>query len=923
MGVIDIPEAIIDKAREFAIVDDYYKITELFPDYSKDLIEMFSSKYGLPAYALARQSEGWYKCKEEHKFWPHYRGLIESKGDNWKSALKTIDKSTTKIANFMFDPEIMNDPSNPEKTAKYGLVVGYVQSGKTANFTGLIAKSIDSGYNLILVLAGTTSNLRNQTQKRLEREISLDQELNIDSNKGLYWLTSRDRRGDNPETIISGDFGGQLEKDEHGSLQLPDAPSQSPERVFVGVLKKKDVRLSALEYWVNSINKETRGKINLLMIDDESDSASADVSTSSEASNTNSKIRTILSKFERRSYVGYTATPYASVLTSPISDKGLGPTLYPRDFIVSLPKSSDYHGVESFFSNDGALSAQVRVIPESDSTWVSNPTVPEGWIADNETMAELPDSLKRAIFCHFLTFAAKSLRREMGLQNNVSNTKKSLPAKHHTMVVHNNMDTIPQEYIWKVIQNYIRKVKNDIESIRGLIEIGISFDEVIEYGIEPGNPLELMKHVWESDFLENPKTNESWEDILPSVFSSLESFNVNRGVLLINSKEDDKETNVIPANRQLDYDDFPDGANVIAVGGNILSRGLTLEGLTVSYFVRETQLYDSLTQMGRWFGYRPGYEDLVRVFTSSNINHWFNWLVDVESDLRNDIKRYDELDKGPLDLAVRVLKHVRNAPGEDELSPTRQTIMKDVETYGGGFDGMTPKTNSFHLDHVGKLARNIEICGDFCRRLSEIKKPDIIGIGATGSIIWKDVHYLELTPFISDMDYPLSPSWKKNEMIEYIGNRAISGESEYWNVCLINNSKGNQFSLINTDLSIGMNVRNRMVGKNRIDELTTSSHLGIDLEGYPGEYAGLDGRARSKIDRSESKKPLLLIYVIDKDSSPDKDRDYKRPTESLFEGESHRENIIGLCASFPYSDTLSDEETRLYMHAKGIDPVEM
>ena len=190
----------------------------------------------------------------------------------------------------------------------------------------------------------------------------------------------------------------------------------------------------------------------------------------------------------------------------------------------------------------------------------------------------------------------------------------------------------------------------------------------------------------------------------------------------------------------------------------------------MSYFVRETQIYDSLTQMGRWFGFRPGYADLVRLYLTPNLLEWFSWLVNVEADLRADIERYDIEDKSPLELAVRVLKHVRSAPGEAQLSPTRQLAMQDAVEWSGGLDGMTPMTKNFHLEDVPVLKRNLEKASDFFGYLTnEYGEAIRLEQGARGSYLWDSkIDYRVIIHFLQQQEFPESGSWKLIEIIPYI-----------------------------------------------------------------------------------------------------------------------------------------------------------
>ena len=902
-----IPPDILEKCQQWAAEGNYGSIFREYPDLAERIMILIRGRYGRPSFALAKNIDApWYQTSDHHEYWNNYHKLLEQKGEGWDEGRNTIDTSTNKILNLLFDPKLESTNDNTD-FQKYGLVVGYVQSGKTANYTGLISKAADSGYDLIIVFAGTNNDLRKQTQRRLDRELTgyiQDSAGNSVSVPNKEWI--RITEDDEIDTPGSGDFGGVKKAGIYSNIPGIDIFDEG--RPIIAVMKKWSTRLICLKDWLSKIEPEKRDKINLLMIDDESDSASADVSTNTgrdlpeeyvRASETNRHIREILGLFPRRAYVGYTATPYASVLTSPASTSPtLGPTLYPRDFIVSLPPSTGYYGVAEFFSAEGVMNRHVRVPIPCDHEEISEPEIPPNWTSVNDLSSDLPNSLKESIHVFFLAAAARNCR---GQQNSPN-----------TMVIHNSMNNDPQEFIWKRVQNYSREMKTHF------------FDDFSDEGEKLRRDLE---NLWVDDFLQNDKTTENWEEIYNSLEEVLDSFEPRNDVYLVNSDQDDEEITVLPTQRQLDYTNYSNGGSIIAIGGNILSRGLTLEGLCVSYFVRETQIYDSLTQMGRWFGFRPGYADLVRLYLTPNLLEWFSWLVNVEADLRADIERYDIEDKSPLELAVRVLKHVRSAPGEAQLSPTRQLAMQDAVEWSGGLDGMTPMTKNFHLEDVTVLKRNLENASDFFAYLTnEYGEAIRLEQGAAGSYLWESIiDYRVIINFLQHQEFPESGSWKLIEIIPYIESRVEENEGREWSVCFVNNNKATPEHIYGTNnqdngLSIGTSVRSRLVGKESIEELTTSAHIGIDLEGYPADYTGLEGRSKAKSDRNPQH-PLLLIYILNKDSEPLKGRRYKRPVQGLFNGFRNKEHVVGLCTVFPYSESAEEDEFRTYYHARGVDPV--
>ena len=595
----------------------------------------------------------------EHVDW--YDGWLAENNDSnnsyyWKSLENFLSNELTKkygaidagkiVKSIDFATySIMNKLANPaRKEFNYkGLVVGYVQSGKTANFTALIAKAADAGYKLIIVLAGIHNILRRQTQVRLDRELTGEIDF---ENPDNYIDRPVPAKVWNRLTTAHNDF----------SIANKGLFSNYCQSVNPSIaITKKNVRiLNRLIDYVSQASEELRANMPILIIDDEADQASIDGNANNpdtDPTATNECIRRLLSHFNRKAYVGYTATPFANVLINMSTDDDL----YPRNFIISLPEPEGYFGTSKIFQ--GGLSKHI----------VKRTTDTEGILMQNGITDNLSNSVD-------LFIIGCAIRNKRGDKN-----------KPMSMLVHVSRLTLVHERLNEIISDYVSTVKK-------------------RYNNKKHNSIlkEQFKKEWENYYLDiqaiNPKNlihsfDEIWDEI-ENVFKVIK-------VLELNASSDDK----------LDYTTGEE-TKVIAIGGNQLSRGLTLEGLMISYYLRASNQYDTLLQMGRWFGYRHGYEDLTRIFTTTQIWQYFSHLATVEEELRRDIKRYDNSDNTPADLTLTIRTHSRlavTASNKLGAAMLRQTSYSDSLN----------QTFKFPLDISEKLRANLNIATSFIRLATE------------------------------------------------------------------------------------------------------------------------------------------------------------------------------------------------------------
>lgn len=540
-------------------------------------------------------------------YWNRYEKHLKTKLTN-NDIVDTLDKTTDKIIDHL------GNPQEEGCWARRGLVVGHVQSGKTANYIGVMCKAADLGYKVIIVLGGLLNSLRNQTQRRIDSDFfgfctKKKKEIGV-----AAFTPNSCRRPVSLTTAVS-DFR------KNTADQVPLNLQQLNEPVVL-VLKKNVTTLKNLRDWLEAGNKKGLSNYPLLLIDDEADNAS--VNTNSEdkdPTSINIGIRKLLKMFPRSSYLGYTATPFANIFIDPDDEKDmvdgeLYKDLFPKDFIVSLEPPDNYIGPSTVFGED----APVDVLREIDD---NTETLP---LKHNKSFVpqELPSSLKYALACFFLV---KTIRE-------IDGQKKA----HHSMMINVSRFTDVQERLKRLVSSHLKQYQQSIKNYAGLSS---------QKALKESPILRELKTVWEGEFKEYRseflQKKFSWEEIQAQLNSSISSI----VVLSVNNKSTER----------LDYEDYPDGRSIIAIGGLGLSRGLTLEGLSVSYFLRNSIMYDTLLQMGRWFGYREGYNSLCRIFMQKTAISWYSHIADAMEELRRDFQRMESYGLTPMEFGLKVRSH--------------------------------------------------------------------------------------------------------------------------------------------------------------------------------------------------------------------------------------------------------------------------
>jgi len=773
-------------------------------------------------------------------YWPELREfLITKKGWN-QTSIRALDDASDQILKQLAAPQ-------QKEFDIRGLVLGYVQSGKTANYTALIAKAADAGYRLVIVLSGIDNGLRKQTNARLKRELVGYPEDSINAVRmppvGHRWheFTRDDLNGDfNPGLVT------------HAALQ-----GSQP---VLMVVKKNGTVLRRLLSWLDACPGDVLRTIPLLLIDDEADQASIDTRGTYQSDNDidaedsqsyeqpsviNGLIRDLLHRFSRRSYVAYTATPFANILIPhDIVDPTVGNDLYPKDFIVDLPKPRGYFGAEEIFGWPDTTTGEaaggldiIRIVPDTDLAVLN-----EGG---------LPESLRLALMDFVLAGAAKGQRG-----------KGAEPA---TMLIHTSQKIEEHSKLLQITQDGFSEIR---DSWRYQRKLGIR-DE--------------LKTRWETEFrsliqYRYPASDIAFELLEGHIGPFLEAVKVQA----VNSSTGDV----------LDYDLEP-GLKAIAVGGNKFSRGLTLEGLMVSYFVRPSATYDTLMQMGRWFGFREGYEDLTRIYTTLDLASWFSDLAMVEYRLREDIKIYEDHGLTPKQVGMRIWQH----PTMQITAPLKRRFARPT-TISQSYAFHLEQTVRFPLSNPMELARqadaNLAAVKNFIGRIGD---PDTSLSDKKGPV-WNRIVPERVIEFLGDFQLDdQARSMSIPLILAYIKKMIGENELTEWIVAV----RG--LETVNKDLGTAdWDLPTGLIAQINRSRLRKVDSVGVIID-PPDEAIGLDTDKHGKDARAmrPSTQGLLLLYPISRFSG--KNAKIGGSRGPLYENLKDRmaRDLIGLAISFPNS----------------------
>lgn len=863
--------------------------------------------------------------RTERNFWKRYQTYLTDEKKFAPKIISRLDELTDNILDRLADPDAYNEFD------KRGLVVGHVQSGKTSNYIGLITKAADAGYKLIVVFAGIHNSLRSQTQLRIDEGfLGYDTETSRSFTQGTNHIGVGLIEPDvSAHSLTSSALNGDFRK---SAKDITNTNLRGTDPVVVVVKKNNSVLKNLIEWFSAKAGKNQVGgkriieDIPLLLIDDEADNASINISKSG-VSAINGSIRALLQLFRKSAYVGYTATPYANVfIPAPKNieepNKGIkiivgeqdypvGEDLFPRNFIINIPPPSNYIGPEKTFG----IVREDRIYEQADENegdsandpiWLYNlindyqPTdysdsrsvadrireenshfIPDRHKKDDNKPESLPESMKTAIKYFILACAARRVRGQINV--------------HNSMLIHVTRFVDWQNHIALLVGEELAVYKRKIEFRQS--------DFVAE-----------MKSIWEEEFI--PKTKEivkhpgiqdpditfiSWLEVESQLLPAAIKVQLRavHGSKLLGGLEPE---NIQP----LDYYDYrKKGLSVIVVGGNKLSRGMTLEGLTVSYYLRASKMYDTLMQMGRWFGYRPGYLDLCRLFTSSELVSHYKHITVATEEMRAEFDRMTYQRKKPLDYGLMVRAHT----GVLTITATNKFRYKKMMSFS--FSGNLEETWRFPKSDNKLFDHNQNLTKRFIKRLGEPGGAANSNVSLRNQqLVWRGKdNYIEVLNYL-DSYKCIQDSWYPKLLIGYIKAQVKKKKLTDWTIALIDNSKAakGQKEVYYANVETGLSTRkDTSENGNTYDvakaHIIGSFHEYIDLTDSQLEKAfseteedkrkiGKDTATkhpspfRIKMNRSDTN-GLLLIYPLNPSPNVEADPYSEVP-------------IIGLAVSFPY-----------------------
>ena len=799
----------------------------------------------------------------ENGFWGRYREYLEIEKNFAPDVINKLDRITDSILDNFFDPSIKATIN------KKGLVVGQVQSGKTANYTGLICKAADAGFGLIIVLAGIHNNLRSQTQIRIDESfLGFDTQHTRAFDQRSIQIGVGDPYFGSP--IVAHSLTSSVEKGDftQGAANALGLNFNTSEPI-VAVIKKNPHVLRRIYQWLGAqanedseLGRVIRNK-SLLLIDPERQSS------------INGWITQILNLFGKNAYVGYTATPFANIFI-PLDDQNL----FPRNFIKNIPAPSNYIGPEKVFGFSPLEEdeASNTVLPIVNRVNDYRDFVPDRHKKDDQKPSSLPESLKRAIRCFIITCAIRRLRGQTTV--------------HNSMLIHVSRFVLWQDYITELVSNQFIYYRRGIDQNDPVIldDFKSTFEQD-ENGYR--SFVTVSQQILDSELknLDSQTQVHQWSDVLEHLNDAaarIEVKSIHGG-----------------SGEALDYFDHKNGLSVIAVGGNKLSRGLTLEGLSVSYYLRASRMYDTLMQMGRWFGYRGGYVDLCRLFTSRELNEWFCHITQASEELREEFDYMtDVAGSTPEQYALKVRTH----PGVLQISATNK--MRSAITVQISWAGRLVESYEFKKD-ISVINNNFKHTYKFIGTLplNFVTKPN--------SFVWYDIPAEQVINFFEGIQSV--ENLKKAEprkLIQFINAQLRNFELTDWRIALMTkpNPKNNSTIQVNgNEVQIGQ-WKSTEDDKNSSEQIyyLRKSHIispsdefidftdeeyerAMNLTNLHRKKEGEAMYPNGQIVRNElrdPKKPLLIIYLLDPEESID-------PKNPLPKGINP---FVGYAISFPKSN---------------------
>lgn len=829
------------------------------------------------------------KSDRSWDFWERYRDYLDHSVRLPPRVVRALDRSTEDILGEL------EDPQSKVPWRRAGLVIGQVQSGKTGNYTGLACKAADAGFQMIIILAGIYNDLRSQTQLRIDQgllgfDTQFQKRYDEDASRyigagapshakrlGIASVTDSTEKGDFTKTR---------------ALQLNFPLGRFP---IVLVVKKHRSILRNVRRWLTEVHGTPDGTedgvivrdLPVLLIDDEADHAGIDVSKESETdpSKVNGEIRKLLKVFEQAAYVGYTATPYANILIDPDTDhETFGRDLFPGSFIRVLPAPSNYFGPERVFglTVDNPDEDDVEPLPVTRTVGDYQLWMPDRHKSHHVVPTELPASLREAVNAFVLTCAARRARGQ--------------ETEHNSMLVHVTRFTAVQSQVREIIEDHVRLLADSMRD---------------RYSVTAAERLTGLRDLWNTDFMPTTRAfpadqvkDVSWSEVAEHLLPAVQKIQVRA----INGAAKDALEY---------YQNRKNGLSVIAVGGEKLSRGLTLEGLSVSYYLRTAKAYDTLLQMGRWFGYRPGYEDLCRLYTTQGLIDHYIEITQTTDELRREIEEMAALRAKPIDFGLKIRSSSLG------LNITSRPKMGSGTRVRLSYSGDHPETVMFDLRNQ-MPEKNFANLESFVERLDRLApaSPD------EGSLVWSGVPAEEVVGFLDGYQSDrLAHRARASQIASYIRRCDQVGELGNWTVRLVGKSAGRPVDIGGHE--VGRITRNPVKGTDplhdgryRIRRVVNPPDEAKDLSKAQRKTALKNARvaAEGKLDKKGNpvKVPTQPLDLFVRNvRTPDQGLLLIYPIEQSHEGaDTDAVPLVGYAFSFPNSQQF--EKTEYFVNASWL-----
>lgn len=751
-------------------------------------------------------------------YWRRYRDYLTTKKTPMHiETVRGIDHITDEIIDHL------EDPSKEGQWQRRGMVVGQVQAGKTANYIGVLSKAADCGYKVLIVLGGSLNILRNQTQERIDEGF-------IGINTVTHKATGAGEKGLEQKPIAfttqDADFTKKLANQMCADLGQFNDP-------VVFVIKKLPSSLNSLIEWLKTNNGEKLKDYPMLLIDDEADYYGVNGNPpEKEATAVNQGIRDLLLLFNRSSYLGYTATPFANIFIDPDQENDI----FPRDFILSMEAPSNYIGPHKIFLENNDEYDIIRVISDNGKDEKDGPLPIQH--KKNLKITYLPNSLLEAIRVFIIS---KAIRLYKGQTNAC-----------YSALINVSRFTDLHGVIKKLVFEYVEELQEAITIYASETETNALKNGAIHSLYET--------YLQEFDGRIKNSENEILDIPWIEIQHLLKESALPIEVLEINSKKN---------NDKLDYTkrNYPNGRTVIVVGGMSLSRGITLEGLMVSYFLRNSIMYDTLMQMGRWFGYRPGYEELCRVYMTAQSKSWYIHIAEAMEELTDEFRKMNLAQMTPKQFGLCVKAHP-NTLIVTARNKMRFAKRKYVQI---GLEGRIVETT-----YLSSIQENLEANFQAARILMSRLKGTPESTSPSGKL-WRTDDNLPIKEFICNFRNPsLSPLTDATPLCNFIDWLAEKGKQK-WDVCFISTKDDKFGHVFLGNEQINRQKRNIQKDDKFIYVNAGKSRLGyaaLEAIGLPKERISaaeqeyLQNNPGTSIPGSVYRKvrndynPLLLVYIL-------------------------------------------------------------